>query len=212
LLSPAKSGGKRAELIFNPRAGFPLARRLHRGEAVPIGEIFTFLSGLYFRGKMAYARTFARPPRGMAGIFVITTNRGLIDADTPISLDELRALSAVEIDHEDERYRGPLERDARELAASLSRRGDAVLLGSISTKKYIHVLEAALGERLKFPTEFVGRGDMSRGGLLLRHAANEEELEYAPVTGSVRHGKRPPRLEPRTWVGTPFSWKALQAL
>src|SRR5439155_4274160 len=101
LLSPAKSGGKRAELILNPRAGFALARRLHRGEAVPLSEIFIFLSGLYFRGKMAYARTFARPPCGVPGIFVITTNRGLIDADTPITLEELRALSDVEIDHED---------------------------------------------------------------------------------------------------------------
>src|SRR5206468_1942394 len=110
------------------------------------------------------------PPCGVPGIFVITTNRGLIDAETPITLEELRALSDVEIDHEDERYRRPLERDAREVAARLPPRGDAVLLGSISTSKYIHILEAALGERLKFPIEFVGRGDMSRGGLLLRHA------------------------------------------
>jgi hypothetical protein len=205
LLSPAKSGGKRAELILNPRAGFALARRLHRGEAVPLSEIFTFLSGLYFRGKIAYARAFVRPPRGLSSIYVITTNRGLVDADTPVTLDELRALSDVDIDHLDSRYRGPLERAARELAAKLPKRADAVLLGSIGTKKYVDVLLAALGERLKFPLEFVGRGDMSRGGLLLRRAADGRELEYAPVINSVRHGKRPPRLESRTWVGTKFA-------
>jgi len=205
LLSPAKSGGERAKLIFNPRAGFDLARRLQRGKVAPISEIFTFLSGLYFRGKMAYARSFARPPRGSPGVLVITTNRGLIDAETPLTLEELAAFATVEIDHTDDRYRGPLERDARKLAKRLGRRGDVVLLGSIGTKKYVDVLVAALGERLKFPLEFVGRGDMSRGGLLLRKAAAGEELEYASVIGAVRRGKRPPRLEPRSWAGTPYA-------
>jgi len=208
LLSPAKSGGKRAELIFNPRAGFDLARRLQRGKVAPISEIFTFLSGLYFRGKIGYARSFARPPRGSPGVLVITTNRGLIDAETPLSLEELAAFATVEIDYADPRYRGPLERDARKLAKRLGKRGDAVLLGSIGTKKYVDVLVAALGERLKFPLEFVGRGDMSRGGLLLRQAVAGEELEYARVIGAVRRGKRPPRLEPRSWAGTPYAFSS----
>jgi hypothetical protein len=51
------------------------------------------------------------------------------------------------------------------------------------------------GRRLVFPSTFVGRGDMSRGGLLLRHARDGRELEYEPVVGAVRHGKRPPKLE-----------------
>jgi len=42
---------------------------------------------------------------------------------------------------------------------------------------------------------FVGRGDMSRGGLLLRSVRYEVELDYVPVAGAVRHGPRPPRLE-----------------
>jgi len=210
LLSPAKSGGKRAELIFNPRAGFDLARRLQRGKAAPISEIFTFLSGLYFRGKIAYARSFARPPRGSPGVLVITTNRGLIDAETPLSLEVLAAFATVDIDHADPRYRGPLERDARNLAKKLGKRGDAVLLGSIGTRKYVDVLVAALGERLKFPLEFVGRGDMSRGGLLLRQAVAGQELEYACVIGAVRRGKRPPRLEPRSWAGTPYAFSSRQ--
>jgi hypothetical protein len=112
----------------------------------------------------------------------------------------------VDIDHQDPRYREPIEKDALELAAKLGRGGEAVLLGSIGTKKYVDVLIAALGERLKFPLDFVGRGDMSRGGLLLRRAADGPELEYASVINAVRHGKRPPRLEPRRWVGTKYAF------
>jgi hypothetical protein len=48
---------------------------------------------------------------------------------------------------------------------------------------------------------------MSRGGLLLRCAADGRELGYAPVAGSARHGKRPARLESRTWKGSPFEIK-----
>ena len=118
----------------------------------------------------------------------------------------------MDIDHQDTRYRGPLERTARQLAAKLPKRAGVVLLGSIGTKKYVDVLVAALGERLKFPLEFVGRGDMSRGGLLLRHAADGHELEYAPVLNSIRHGKRPPRLEPRSWAQTPFAFSSLSPI
>jgi hypothetical protein len=69
------------------------------------------------------------------------------------------------------------------------------LLGSIATGKYSDLLLDIFGDRLLFPTEFVGRGDMSRGGLLLRCVREERELAYQPVIGAVRHGKRPPRLE-----------------
>jgi len=205
LLSPAKSAGRRADLIFNPRAGFPLARRLHQGEAVPLLEIFTFLSGLYFRGKIAYARVYARPPRGLPGVLIITTNRGLIPAETPITLQELRAFAGVEIHHADIRYREPMERDARILAGRLPRTGEVVLLGSIGTRKYVDVLLGEFGERLKFPNDFVGRGDMSRGALLLRSAADGPELQYALVAGAIRHGIRPPRLTPRNWTKTRFA-------
>jgi hypothetical protein len=70
------------------------------------------------------------------------------------------------------------------------------LRGSVATGKYLDVLLEALGDRLRFPVAFVGRGDMSRGALLLRAARSAEELEYALVRGAVRHGPRPPRLEP----------------
>jgi hypothetical protein len=195
LLSPAHSGGKRAQLIFSPRAQFPLARRLHAAEAIALGEIFAFLSGLYFRGKLAYARTFAAPPTGMAGAYVITSNRGLVSADTLVSLAELKSFSRVDIDADDARYRRPLLRDAKRMAMQHPK-CDVVLLGSISTGKYVDVLASAFGERLHFPVEFIGRGDMSRGGLMLRCVRAMRELEYAAVARAVRRGRRPPKLEP----------------
>ena len=65
-----------------------------------------------------------------------------------------------------------------------------VLLGSIATGKYVDVLLDVVGERLLFPAEFVGRGDMSRGALLLRAARTDAELIYATVAGTVRRGPR----------------------
>ncbi len=194
LLSPAKSSGKRAELIFNPRAGFDLAKQLQRGEARPIGEIFAFLSGLYFRGKLAYARRFARPPSRIAGGWVITPDRGLVPIDHPITQHDLRAFGEVPIEADEPRYRVPLEQSL----AILRDLDDCefVLLGSISTDKYVAALSAQLGARLLFPKDFVGRGDMSRGGLLLRHVRAGEELPYIPVLGALRRGVRPAKLAP----------------
>ena len=58
------------------------------------------------------------------------------------------------------------------------------------------MLTAIFGERLRFPIDFVGRGDMSRGGLLLRKASEGVELPYEAVLGAVLHGARPPKLPP----------------
>ena len=41
-------------MLWSARARFELAQKLQRGEKVPLGEVFSFLSGLYFRGKLAY--------------------------------------------------------------------------------------------------------------------------------------------------------------
>jgi predicted kinase len=71
---------------------------------------------------------------------------------------------------------------------------EVVLLGSVATPKYVEPLLEIFGERLMFPQEFVGRGDMSRGGLMLRCASEMRELTYVPVAGAVRHGARPPKL------------------
>ena len=188
LLSPAWCGGKRAQLILSERASFPLARRFRQREGVSIGEVFTFLSGLYFRGKVAYVRRFGA---GKGSALVITPTRGLVDIDTPVTREDLLEFAAVDIATSDERFRVPFQRDITCLAAEP---GNVVLLGSVATGKYVDALVGLLGERLLFPGDFVGRGDMSRGGLMLRRARENVELEYIPVAGAVRHGPRPPKL------------------
>ncbi|MBA2432193.1 MAG: hypothetical protein H0V56_08770 [Chthoniobacterales bacterium] len=187
-------------MIMSERAKFPLALRLRgEGEQPTLGEVFAFLSGLYFRGKLAYATAFTADRAGSAAL-VITPNRGLLPVDLPIGIAELRAFGEVDIATDDPRYRKPLERDVRKLRRSLTTDARVVLLGSIATGKYVDVLLENFGERLLFPGDFVGRGDMSRGGLLLRCAVNRQELEYIPVLGAVRKGKRPPKLEPRRYT------------
>ena len=193
LLSPAHCGGKRAALLLRAAAAFPLAERLRRGEAT-LGETFSFLSGLYFRGKLTYAREFAHPPAGVGGIQVITTNRGLLDAETPVGLDDLRGFGGVDIRADEPRYRVPLVRDLERLAAEPGLA--PILLGSVATGKYVDVLLDVVGERLLFPTDFVGRGDMSRGALLLRAVRERIELPYEPVATALRRGPRRRKAEP----------------
>jgi hypothetical protein len=191
LISPANCAGKRAQMMVREEAQFDLARRL-RTEGATLGEIFTFLSGLYFRGKLSYARAFGRTTDGSPGAYIITTNRGLLPPDTHVTLAELRALGSVPIDARDVRYSDPLRRTAARIAAIPD--CEVVLLGSIATGKYVDHLLPLLGDRLRFPSEFVGRGDMSRGGLMLRCVADGQELEYTPLEGAVRRGARPAKL------------------
>jgi hypothetical protein len=182
--------------LFNERADFYLARQL-RGSGATLGEVFSFLSGLYFRGKLTYARTFLRAANDDGGIWTITAGRGLVDPQTVVRLEDLRTFAEIPIDAKEPRYREPLVRDTAALAARLPAVGRAVLLGSIASDKYVEILHATFGERLVFPKAFVGRGDMSRGGLLLRAVDEGEELAYVPVVGSVRRGVRPEKLPPR---------------
>ena len=186
-------------MIMSERAQFDLARRLRSPKPPTLGEVFAFLSGLYFRGKLAYANAFAPPRRRKASVLVITPTRGLVPAATPVGLADLQEFAAVDIHESDPRYRAPLERDVKRLAGKLPPDTEVVLLGSIATAKYVDVLLEHFGQRLCFPADFVGRGDMSRGGLLLRCAVDGCELNYIPVAGAVRKGKRPPKLEPRRY-------------
>jgi hypothetical protein len=187
-------------MILRDQAQFELARSLRDSKGASVADVFAFLSGLYFRGKIAYADAFAQPPRGMPGVLVITPTRGLIDARTRIRLDNLREFAAVDIHEDDPRYRLPIERDARLLATKLPAQSEVILLGSIATGKYVDVLLANFGQRLRFPADFVGRGDMSRGGLMLRCVSDGQELSYIPVAGAIVNGKRPPKLTPRRYT------------
>ena len=170
-----------------------LAAKLADG-TLTLGEAFTFMSGLYFRGKIGYAEAFGRhtPPA-----LVITPTRGLLPPETPVTAALLREFARVDVDVEDERYRRPLVRSVKQLARALPPDARVVLLGSIATGKYVDILSSELGPRLHFPLDFVGRGDMSRGGLMLRSVAARTELSYATLgEGIARHGTRPPKLPP----------------
>ena len=193
LLSPANPGGERARLLFRPEARFDLAVRL-RGEGAPLGEAFAFISGLYFRGKLAYAAAFADPPEGVPGALVVASGRGLVPPETVVTIEGLLEIASVPIDAGDARYRGPLEEACRHLDEAAGPDCEFVLLGSVATVKYLEPMFGVFGHRLLFPEEFIGRGDMSRGALLLRAARAGAELTYAPAGNVTRHGKRPPRL------------------
>jgi hypothetical protein len=158
-----------------------------------LGDIFAFCSGLYFRGKLTYAHRFAQPPPGFSGVLIITSSRGLLSPESRISLGDLEEFSSVNIDASEPRFAIPLLESARSLV-STECECEVVLLGSIATGKYVDALLPVFGERLVFPSEFVGRGDMSRGGLLLRRTAMGGELDYIPITGAIRKGRRPAKL------------------
>jgi hypothetical protein len=193
LLSPANASGKRAKMLLRAGATFELAQRL-QGHGLTLGEAFAFISGLYFRGKLAYATAFAAPPRGVAGVLVITACGGLVSPERAMTREELCAISAAQVEADEPRYRLPLEHDARCLAAQIGAQCEVVLLGSIATPKYVEPLLGIFGARLKFPEEFAGRGDMSRGGLMLRCVRQGRELNYVAVALGARHGARPAKL------------------
>ena len=186
LLSPANAAGPRGALL-RTSPNVELGTRLRSPEGAPIGELYRFISGLYFRGKLAYAEHF-----GPGRSYVITPCRGLLPPSTPLTYDDFDALARVPIDADEPRYVEPLVRDIVRVAAAWP--GEVVLLGSVASPKYTRPLLEALGTRLLFPATFVGRGDMSRGGVLLRAVRAGEELEYIPVAGAVLRGTRPPRL------------------
>lgn len=195
LLSPASTSGRRARILLSPHAQFELAQRVRSGAGAPIGEVFSFLSGLYFRGKLGYARRFGQFP---GAIRIITSDRGLVPPELAVTVADLTAMAGSAIDAANSSYAAPVARDAASLADSLGPADRVILLGSIATGKYADLLGPVLADRLVFPSQFVGRGDMSRGGLLLRAADAGIELEYVPVfSGANRRGKRPPKLEPR---------------
>ena len=176
--------------MLSPKATFALAVALRSPDGAPLGDLFSFVSGLYFRGKLTYARRFARPPEPDnpivgCGIHIITPNAGLRSPDT---LRHPRRGAGVRPRRHRRRQRDvpPAARaSARALLAEIGPECDVVLLGSIASPKYVDILTGIFGDRLQFPIAFVGRGDMSRGGLLLRHASDGVELDYVPVARRV---------------------------
>ncbi|HZP47623.1 MAG TPA: hypothetical protein VFB07_03745 [Vicinamibacterales bacterium] len=201
LLSPANCGGTRAKQILSPKAQFELACALRSRRGAMLGDVFAFISGLYFRGKLTYAMRFADPPErdnpvlGL-GVHVITPNAGLRSPDVYVTHDAVRAFADGDVHQDNAQYRRPLEKSARALLREAGPDCEVVLLGSVASPKYVDVLTRIFGDRLTFPVDFVGRGDMSRGGLLLRKAREGVELPYVPIVGATLHGQRPPKLPP----------------
>ena len=194
LLSPAYCGGRRATMLVRPGATHQMATRLQAG-TLSLGEAFAFMSGLYFRGKLAYAQAFGRRCGEGPAVLVITPTRGLQHPDGLITRALIEEFATTDVAGDEPRYRDPLLADARRLAGGLPDDARVVLLGSVATTKYVEVLSDVFGDFLCFPEDFVGRGDMSRGALMLRSASAGTELKYVTVSSEpARHGPRPPRL------------------
>jgi hypothetical protein len=175
---------------MNPQAEFELARQLRSPEGAPLGALFSFVSGLYFRGKELYAREFARTRAGLPGALVISAGGGLCLLDERITMARLRGWANVSIHEGNPHFTAPLFRHASELLQAHSDDTRFVLLGSLATKKYLEPLLEVFAERLMFPVDFIGRGDMGRGALLLRAVREHRELTYAAVSSQPKNVRR----------------------
>ena len=186
LLSPASLNGERARQLLSPRASFETALRYRSPSGVPIEEAYAFLSSLYFRGKIAYARHFANPP---SGVFVIAPGFGFVPEGWALTEERVEVLRRTPIDLGNPDYAAPMRSHAETMRQTLPPDARVVLLGSIATGKYVDLLLPVFGERLLFPSCFVGIGDMSRGSVMLRAVRENQELEYSTLD-VPRHRKR----------------------
>lgn len=191
LLSPASLAGERARQLLSPDARFDTALRYRSPEGVPVEEAFSFLSSLYFRGKIAYARHFAEPPADLpsSGVLVIAPGFGFVPAGWHLTEERMETLRRTPIDLKNPGYCEPMRRHSERLRDALPDGTRVVLLGSIATGKYVDLLLPVFGDRLVFPRCFVGIGDMSRGSVLLRAVREDRELEYSTLD-VPRHRKR----------------------
>jgi hypothetical protein len=188
LLSPANLSGKRGQMLLNPNADFALARALRSPAGAPLEKIFSFVSGLYFRGKAEYARRFGRASAGRPSALVMTAGGGLCTLDEMITKARLEAWQRVVVSEQNPHFTAPLQRQACELLDAHDSSTQFVLLGSVATRKYVLPLLEVFGASLFFPRRFAGLGDMGRGALLLRAAADGIELDYEPLASAVRAG------------------------
>jgi len=190
LLSPANCNGVRAGWILRRNARSEIAKRLRDPAGVPLAEVYSFLSALYFRGKLTYARAFADPPLSTAGVMIITPTAGLMPDGATIGLSTLRGFSRVPINVKNRRYRTAFLRGLRQLANDVGPDCEVILLGSIATGKYLDLVQQVFADQLRVPAEFIGLGDMSRGALLLQCVREQRELNYVSV--ATVPNRRPP--------------------
>jgi hypothetical protein len=194
LLSPASTDGLRARQLTSPRAGFGAAQRYRGPEGVAIEEAFIFMSSLYFRGKITYARHFADPPPELSlgtpddGILVIAPGFGLVPPSWRITPEEMKKLRRTPVDLKSRAYCAPMKKHVEQLR-DLAPDAWVVLLGSVATGKYVDLLLPTLGDRLLFPRDFAGAGDMKRGGMMLRAAREDRELAYVTLAAPRRRAR-----------------------
>ena len=186
LLSPANLAGKRGQLLLNPEASFELARALRSEQGAPLAELFSFVSGLYFRGKVSYARAFGSAPSAGQSALVMTAGGGLCALSEAVTFARLGNWARVSVSEQNPHFTAPLQRHASELCDAHDAQARFVLLGSIASNKYVAPLLEVFGSRLLFPTSFRGLGDMARGSLMLRSARDGIELDYAAVASARR--------------------------
>jgi len=105
--------------LLRDQAALALAVRLCN-EGVALGEAFSFMSGLYFRGKLSYAERFVQAANGMPKTLVITAGRSLMAPQTIIRAIDLAHFASVPIGHQVAAYFDPLSLDALELASMQS--------------------------------------------------------------------------------------------
>lgn len=178
LISPARCNGERAEMLAASKTA--AMGLLLRGEGAPIGDVFAWLSALYFRGKLTYARAFAKPPASLPGALVMAPGAGLRSPETRISGIALRAMGGVDV--ESDAFVKPLRRDAELVDRAYGGAARVVLLGSIATGKYVDTLLEVFGERLVFP-----------GGV--RRTGRHEPRRVDAARGAQRRGARVRRGE-----------------
>ncbi|MFL6197405.1 MAG: hypothetical protein ACJ75H_24680 [Thermoanaerobaculia bacterium] len=194
LISPASLDGVRAAQLTSPRARFGAALQYRGPEGVSVEEAFTFMSSLYFRGKITYARHFAAPPPELRlggpddGILVIAPGFGLVPPSWRINPEIMKKLRRTPVDLKHRGYCEPMRQHAEQLRG-LAPDSWVVLLGSVATGKYVDLLLPVFGERLLFPREFAGAGDMKRGGMLLRAVREGRELDYVNLEAPRRRAR-----------------------
>jgi len=168
-------------MLLRPDGKLELSKALRSEHGAPLGEVFSFVSSLYFRGKASYARTFGHAAGGRQSALVMTAGGGLCSLDESVTEQRLAAWQRNAVHEHNPHFTAPLVRHASELVDASSEDARFILLGSVASHKYVVPLLEVFGTRLLYPVSFAGLGDMSRGSLLLRAIRDGIELDYEPV-------------------------------
>ena len=199
---PTAAAGARQQ-VLSPQAAFAARRgSCARAQGAPLGDVFTFVSGLYFRGKLAYARRFASPPepriRRRLGRARHHAERRAPQPETPVTRRRAARLRRRRRRSRPTRATGGRSSGARarwlrEIGADC----EVVLLGSIASPKYVDVLLDDLRRAPAVPDRFRRpRRHEPRRPAAAQARARASSSTYAPMAGAVRHGARPPKLPP----------------